>query len=71
MMIREVAERDPHNMYAQFMLGMGAMMSGQFDKAIERLIMVTTNQPENLEVMLCLQKLTNRKGDKTQCGEMV
>ena len=34
--ILEVARRDSLNMYAQFMLGLGGIESGQFDKAIER-----------------------------------
>ncbi len=71
MMIREVAERDLHNMYAQYMLGMGAMMSGQLDKAIERLNMVAAKQPDNVEVMLMLAEAYERKGEKQQCGEMV
>ncbi|HLA58281.1 MAG TPA: hypothetical protein VK622_05955, partial [Puia sp.] len=37
LLIREVADRDSTNMYAQFMLGMGGIVSGQLDRAIERL----------------------------------
>ena len=62
-MIREVAERDPKNMYAQYTLGMGAMVSGQLDKAIERLSVVIENQPENLEVMVMLAEAYEQKGD--------
>jgi tetratricopeptide (TPR) repeat protein len=64
MMIREVAERDPSNMYAQFMLGMGGLMSGQLDRAIERLTIVATKQPENLEAKIMLAEAFERKGDK-------
>jgi len=35
--IRTVAEKDPNNVFAQFMLGYGGMVSGQTDKAAERL----------------------------------
>ena len=63
LMIREVAERDPKNMYAQFTLGMGAMVSGQLDKAIERLSVVIQNQPENLEVMVMLAESYEQKND--------
>lgn len=63
MMIREVAERDPSNMYAQYVLGVGGMMSGQIDRAIERFTLVATNQPDNLEVQLMLAEAYERKGD--------
>ena len=62
-LIREVADRDPKNMYAQLTLGMGAMMSGQLDRAIERLSIVIKEQPENLEVMVMLAEAYEQKGD--------
>ena len=64
MMIREVAERDPSNMYAQYMLGVGGLMSGQLDRAIDRLSIVAAKQPENVEVKLMLAEAYERKGDK-------
>lgn len=64
MMIREVAERDPNNMYAQYMLGVGGLMSGQLDRAIERLSLVASKQPGNVEVLLMLAEAYERKGDK-------
>lgn len=64
MMIREVAERDPSNMYAQFMLGVGGLMSGQLDRAIDRLSIVVSKQPENVEVKLMLAEAYEKKGDK-------
>lgn len=63
-MIREVADRDPENMYAQFMLGMGGLASGQLDKAIERLTKVVQHQPDNVEALLILAEACERKGDK-------
>jgi tetratricopeptide (TPR) repeat protein len=65
MMIREVAQRDPSNMYAQYMLGVGGMLSGQVDKAIERLSLVASKQPDNVEVKLMLAEAFERKGDKS------
>lgn len=62
--ILEVAERDPNNMYAQFMLGLGGVQSGQFDKAIERLSKVAAKQPNNLEAVLNLAEAYERTGDK-------
>ena len=64
MMIREVAERDPSNMYAQYMLGVGGLMSGQLDRAIERLSTVAEKQPDNVEVKLMLAEAYERKADK-------
>lgn len=63
-LIREVADRDPENMYAQFMLGMGGLVSGQLDKAIERLTKVVQHQPDNVEALLVLAEACERKGDK-------
>ena len=64
MMIREVAERDPSNMYAQYMLGVGGLISGQLDRAIERLSVVASGEPDNVEVKLMLAEAYERKGDK-------
>ena len=65
MKIREVAERDSTNMYAQFMLGYGAMMTGQFDRAIDRLKKVSTADPENTEAIFLLAEAYERAGNKT------
>jgi len=63
-MIREVAEKDSTNMYAQFMLGYGAVISQQWDKAIERFNKVIRHEPENAEVVLLLAETYEQKGDK-------
>ena len=62
--IRAIAERDPKNMYAQFILGLGGIRSGQFDKAIERFTVVIQNEPANLEAAINLAEAYDRKGDK-------
>jgi tetratricopeptide (TPR) repeat protein len=64
MKIREVAQRDSTNMYAQFMLGYGAMMTGQFDRAIERLKTVALQEPGNTEAVFLLAEAYERSGDK-------
>lgn len=69
MKIREVAERDTTNMYAQFMLGYGAMMTGQFDRAIERLLKVANRQPQNTEAVFLLAEAYERAGKKTEARE--
>jgi cytochrome c-type biogenesis protein CcmH/NrfG len=63
--ILEVARRDSTNMYAQFMLGVGGIQSGQIDKAIERLTTVIRHQPENVEALLLLGEAYQEKGDKS------
>jgi tetratricopeptide (TPR) repeat protein len=62
--ILEVARRDSTNMYAQFMLGYGGMVSGQLDKAVERLTTVIRHEPANVEALLVLAEVHQQKGDK-------
>jgi tetratricopeptide (TPR) repeat protein len=62
--ILEVANRDSTNMYAQFMLGLGGEVSGQFDKAIERLTKVIQHEPDHVEAILTLAEINEKKGNK-------
>ena len=62
--IRQIAEKNPDNLYAQMMLGMGGVRSGQYDKAIERFLIVVNRQPDNLEAVFHLAETYDRKGDK-------
>lgn len=62
--ILEVARRDSSNMYAQLMLGIGGVVSGQLDKAIVRLEKVVSHEPANMEALLTLAEAYERKGDK-------
>ncbi|MBS1916306.1 MAG: tetratricopeptide repeat protein [Bacteroidetes bacterium] len=64
--ILEVARRDSANMYAQFMLGLGGMVSGQLDKAVERLTKVVEHQPGNIEAVLTLAQVNEQKGNKAE-----
>jgi tetratricopeptide (TPR) repeat protein len=64
--ILEVAHRDSTNMYAQFMLGLGGIESGQFDRAVERLTTVVRHQPTNIEAILLLAEVQQQKGDKAE-----
>ncbi len=64
--IREVVQRDSNNMYGQFILGLGGVKSGQYDKAIERFKIVVTKEPDNLEAMLNLAEVYDRKGEKAE-----
>ena len=62
--IKEIADKNPDNMYAQMMLGLGGIQSGQYDKAIERFLTVVQKQPDNIEAMLDLAQTYERTGDK-------
>jgi tetratricopeptide (TPR) repeat protein len=62
--IKQVADKDPNNMYAQLMLGLGDIKSGQYDKAIERLQLVAQKEPDNLQAVFNLAETFERKGDK-------
>ena len=64
--ILEVARRDTTNMYAQFMLGLGGAVSGQLDKAAERLKKVVQHQPDNLEAMMKLAEINEQLGNKEE-----
>lgn len=46
-----VVRKDSNNMKAQMMLGVGGYVSGQYDKAIERLQKVVIAQPDNTEAI--------------------
>lgn len=61
-----VVRKDSANMKAQMMLGVGGYISGQYDKAIERLQKVVTAQPDNLEAIAFLADAYAAKGDKTE-----
>ena len=62
--IREVIDRDSTNVYAQLTLALGSLMSGQSDKAKERLQVVARIQPDNLQAVLMLADLYEREADK-------
>jgi len=62
--IREVLDRDSSNIFALMVLARGSLLSGQVDKAIERLLTVNRLQPANLEVILMLADIYERKNEK-------
>ena len=61
-----VARRDSTNMKAQLVLGVGGMVSGQVDKALERFQKVVKNQPDNLEAIAFLADAYAAKGNKEE-----
>ncbi|MFV0604423.1 MAG: tetratricopeptide repeat protein [Niabella sp.] len=62
--IREVVAKDSTNIYAQMTLATASLMSGQNDKAMERLLTVVRLNPQNAEATLLLGDLFEKKGDK-------
>ncbi|MEO6612656.1 MAG: tetratricopeptide repeat protein [Chitinophagaceae bacterium] len=62
--IREVAEKDSTNTYAQLMLARGAVISGQYDKALARLETVNRMRPADTDAILLLAEVYERMGDK-------
>jgi len=61
-----VVRKDSNNMKAQMMLGVGGYVSGQYDKAIERLQKVIKSQPDNVEAIAFLADTYAAKGDKAE-----
>ncbi len=61
-----VARRDSNNMKAQVVLGVGGLVSGQFDKALERFQRVVKQQPDNLEAIAYLADAYAAKGNKAE-----
>ena len=62
--VRQVVERDSTNIFAQMVLGHGSVISGQYDKAIDRFEKVLTLHPGNLEAILMMAEVYERKADK-------
>jgi len=60
----QVVSKDSMNMQAQLVLGIGGVISNQYDKAIQRLHTVLNNQPGNLEAVSWLADAYAAKGDK-------
>jgi tetratricopeptide (TPR) repeat protein len=66
MKVREVAQRDSNNVFAQYMLGVGGLMSRQYDKAVLRFEKVVRAQPDNLEALFKLAEANELMGEKAK-----
>lgn len=64
--IREVTEKDSSFVFGQLVLAKGSLISGQYEKAIERLRTVNRLQPENLEAILLLADVHERRKENTE-----
>ncbi len=63
-MLRAIVEKDSNNLEAQLALGVGGFFSGQYDKAIPRLLKVAVAQPKNFEAVATLADCYANVGDK-------
>ncbi len=61
-----VVRKDSANMKAQLVLGVGGYLSGQYDKAIDRLQKVVTAEPGNIEGIAFMADAYAAKGDKAE-----
>lgn len=61
-----VARKDSSNMKAQVVLGVGGLVSGQYDKALERFHRVISKEPKNLEAIAYLADTYAAKGNKEE-----
>jgi tetratricopeptide (TPR) repeat protein len=68
-LIRQVADKDSSNTYAQLIMAEASLMSGQTDKAIERFKIVARQQPKNLEMTLLVADLYERSGKTAEAVE--
>ncbi len=64
MKVREIVQKNPNNLYAQLVLGLGGKKSGQYDKAIEHFTVIINKQPGNVEALFQLAECNELKGDK-------
>ena len=62
--VREIATKNPDNIYAQMILGLGGKKSGQLDKAVERFLIIVQKQPNNLAAIINLAECYELKKDK-------
>jgi tetratricopeptide (TPR) repeat protein len=61
-----VTRKDSNNMKAQLVLGVGGLMSGQYDKAVDRLKKVVAKEPGNLEAIAYLADAYAASGNKAE-----
>jgi len=65
-MVREVADRDSTNVYAQMTLGIASLMTDQKEKAIECFKKVASLQPENIEAVFRVASIYEQLGNKSE-----
>jgi tetratricopeptide (TPR) repeat protein len=65
-LLLSVVRKDSANMKAQLVLGVGGFVSGQYDKAIDRLQKVIAAEPGNMEAIAYLADTYASKGNKAE-----
>jgi tetratricopeptide (TPR) repeat protein len=64
--VKAIADKNPDNLYAQWVLALGGKKSGQLDKAIERFSIIVKKEPNNMGAILHLAECFDMKGDKPE-----
>jgi len=65
-LIKEVAAKDPNNIYAQISLGRASLMSNQIEKADEYFKKVVSLQPDNIEAIFRIAEIAEQMENKKQ-----
>jgi tetratricopeptide (TPR) repeat protein len=69
MRVRAIADKDSTNLFAQYMLGIGGMISRQYDRAAVRFEKVVAAQPNNMEALFKLAEAYEMLGDKAKAAQ--
>jgi len=64
--VREIAEKHPENVFAQKILGLGGIKSGQYENAVKRFQAVLKINPNDMEALLNLAETYDRMGEKAE-----
>jgi tetratricopeptide (TPR) repeat protein len=65
-MVKEVADRDSTNIYAQMTLGTASLMTNQTEKAIDHFKKVAGLQPGNIEAIFRVASIYEQLGNKSE-----
>lgn len=67
--IKEVTDKDSTNEYALMTLASASVLSGQMDKAHERLTTVIKHHPNNVQALVMMGDLKERMGHKSEAAQ--
>jgi thioredoxin-like negative regulator of GroEL len=70
-MLLDIVAKDPANADAQLLLGKFAMMSNQFEKAVQRLEKVLSLRPQSNDALFLLAVAYQNMGNKTKALELL
>lgn len=70
-MLLDIVAKDPANADAQLLLGKFAMMSNQFEKAVQRLEKVLSLRPQSNDALFLLAVAYQNTGNKTKALELL